>query len=55
MRIISPFLIYVLEQLSSLKFQLNHNELVITMVLRREKCGLHFHFQFVSVKSVLSF
>ena len=55
MRIIFPFLICVLEKLSSLNFAFNHNELVITMVLTRAKCGLYFHVQFVHERSVLSF
>ena len=33
MRIIFPLLICVLEELSSLNFAFNHNELVITMVI----------------------
>ena len=55
MRIILPFLICALDQLSSLNFAFNLNELVITMVLTRVKCGLYFHVQFVHVRSVLSF
>ena len=37
MRIIFPLLICVLEELSSLNFAFNHNELVITMVFNKGK------------------
>ena len=55
MKIIFPFLICVLEKFSCLNFVFNHNELIITMVLTRAKCGLYFQVQFVPVRSVLSF
>ena len=55
MRIIFPLLICVLEELSSLNFAFNHNELVITMVLTRAKCEVFLQIQFVHVRIVLSF
>ena len=50
MTITFPFLICVLEELSSLNFAFNHNDLVIAMVLTRAKCELYLQSRLVHVR-----